>query len=414
MSATSRCDVAIVGGSIAGCITALCYANHGLRVVVLERAREATAYKALCTHFIQPIALPALQHLGLDAALEGIGAVRTRASFWTPAGWIDPPGFYGDDGAPSHAYNIERRLLDPFLRSRAQQHSNVTFQMGHRVTSIERADEWWTLTAQGDDGPLRVQSRLVVAADGRHSLLAGLVGNDARSDANDRGAVFGYFEGVAPPPDNRSLFMLTEPERGFLYPLGNQRALLALYPTATVARSWLSSPVAAVEIIRNYFSAFDGLPDCGSARLTSRLIGYTDYPNLTRSPVHAGVAFVGDAALSLDPLSGVGCGFAIASSYELVTATWPALVDQTALAAPLAQYATAFEQTFLPHATGIKADSRIAKTSAGTNTYRHIASNPALQRAFVDLTGRLISPLRFQQAYMASMIDTTRRARAAT
>ncbi|MFP3386327.1 NAD(P)/FAD-dependent oxidoreductase, partial [Tritonibacter sp. SIMBA_163] len=62
------------------------------------------------------------------------------------------------------------------------------------------------------------------------------------------------------------------------------------------------------------FESFPDCPDLSAARPVPRLRGYRDYPNLVRRPVHRGAAFVGDAALSLDPMSGVGCSFAMTTA----------------------------------------------------------------------------------------------------
>ncbi len=403
----SRYDVVIAGGSVAGCILALCYARRDLKVAVLEQKDNDAAYKMLCTHFVQPIALPVFRSLGLDGPLEDLGAVQTKASFWTPAGWIDPPEDYGDKPDTAYAYNIERRLLDPFLRTQATSREGVDFKMGHRLTRIERQDKDWLVEAQTEKGLVQLQARLLVAADGRHSQIAAMLGNKGDYDENQRSAIFGYFEGVEPPLRNRSIFVLSEPDRGFLYPLCNNRTLLALYVPKAYAQEWQSQGVALEDKIIEYFQQFDGMPDVSGARLASPVLSYSDYPNITRKASFPGVAFVGDAALSLDPLSGVGCGFAAASAAMLEQATWRALHEGQDLDGPLAAYEQDFNKLFLPHARGIKADSMVAKSpEMAVQTYRCVASSASLQRKFVDLTGRIISPGVFQAAYMSTLVKS--------
>src|SRR5689334_14665287 len=99
-------DVIIVGGSVGGCVLALSYARHNLRIALLEQKPVTSDYKKLCTHFIQPMALPVLRGLGLDEAMESAGAIPTKAAFWTPVGWIDPLGDYGGDASTAYAYNM--------------------------------------------------------------------------------------------------------------------------------------------------------------------------------------------------------------------------------------------------------------------------------------------------------------------
>lgn len=400
-----RCDVVIAGGSIAGCILAMCYAQRGLTVTVLEQKDRDDAYKPLCTHFVQPIALPVFQELGLAGPLEDLGALRTKAAFWTSAGWIDPPEDYGNGPETAYAYNVERRLLDPFLRSQAAAYANVDLRMGHRVTRAERTSTGWLVEAQSACGSVSIEGRLLVGADGRQSLIAKLLGNEADHDDNQRAALFGYFEGIEAPARNRSIFVLSEPDRGFLYPLCNERTLLALYVPKATARDWQSTQVPLEQKITAYFQQFPGVPDISEARLVSPVLGYTDYPNMTRKPSFHGAAFVGDAALSLDPLSGVGCSFAAVSAHMLAKATWQALAAGKDLESSLAAYDQNFIKFFLPHARGIKADSVVAKSpEIAMHTYRCVTSSIALQREFVDLTGRIISPGRFQAAYLSTMV----------
>lgn len=402
---SDRYDVVIVGGAVAGCILALSYARKDLKVAVLEQKDNHAGYKVLCTHFVQPIALPVFQKLDLVGPLEAVGALRTKAAFWTDAGWIDPPEDYGADASTAHAYNIERRLLDPFLRSQLASHPEIDLRMGHRVTEVGREDSGWLVKTDGESGPAEFHARLVVATDGRHSPVAAMLGNKGETEENHRSALFGYFEGIPAPPNNRSIFILSEPDRGFLYPLCEGRTLLALYVPKSYALEWQSSGAALEQKIYDYFHRFPGMPDFSNARLASRIFGYADYPNLVRQPVFDGVAFAGDAALSLDPLSGVGCGFAAKSADMLAEATWSALRGGTDLNEPLASYESEFNKLFLPHARGIKADSLIAKSpEMAVQTYRCITSSTRLQKDFVDLTGRIISPARFQAAYASAMV----------
>jgi flavin-dependent dehydrogenase len=383
----------------------MCYAQRGLTVTILEQKDRDDAYKSLCTHFVQPIALPVFQELGLAGPLENLGALRTKAAFWTSAGWIDPPEDYGNGPETAYAYNIERRLLDPFLRSQAASHANVNLRMGHRVARVNRTSAGWLVEAQSANGAVSVEGRLLVAADGRQSVIANLLGNKAENDENQRAALFGYFEGIEPPARNRSIFILSEPDRGFMYPLCNDRTLLALYVPKAAWQDWQSTRAPLEQKITAYFQQFPGVPDISGARLVSPVLGYADYPNMTRKASFHGAAFVGDAALSLDPLSGVGCSFAAVSAQMLAKATARALSADEELGPSLAAYDNEFRKFFLPHARGIKADSVVAKSpEIVMHTYRCVTSSIALQREFVDLTGRIISPGRFQAAYLSTMV----------
>ncbi len=404
-----RFDVGVVGASVAGSIAALYFRRLGARVLVVERRSAIQDYKALCTHFVQPSAIPVLRELKLLEPLVQAGAVRTRAAFWSGSEWIDPPGddAVGDDDA--HAYNIERRILDPMLRA-AVIDSGAELMLGTQASDVRfDADDYALSVTVADHEVKTVHARLLVAADGRRSRLAALVANPEERYANDRAASFAYFDGVAAPAKDRSLFLRRDAEMGFVYPLGQKRALLSAYfPKAGVQSA--GHGARSREHLVNFIASFPDVPNLQHAQISSPLFGYADYPNILRKPTHAGIAFVGDAALSLDPMSGVGCGFAMTSAQLLARSTGVALSGGEDLAASLERYATAFNELLLPHAHGIRADSLIAASSSSRTTFFNIlAQDVDLQRAFIALTGRLISPRTFQQAYLRAAVGKASR-----
>jgi len=66
-------------------------------------------------------------------------------------------------------------------------------------------------------------------------------------------------------------------------------------------------------------------PNLSAARPLGDAILVKDYPNLWREPTVGSIAFVRDALMSIDPLWGVGCGFAFQAADWLVEAVAPAL-----------------------------------------------------------------------------------------
>jgi len=102
--------VAVVGGSIAGCTTAILFAKRGLRVGLLESNPDPSAYKRICTHFIQPSATPTIQRLAVAEAIEAAGGLRNGIWLWTRWGWIRP-GAADAGSAPPYGYNVRRQVL---------------------------------------------------------------------------------------------------------------------------------------------------------------------------------------------------------------------------------------------------------------------------------------------------------------
>ena len=155
-----------------------------------------------------------------------------------------------------------------------------------------------------------------------------------------------------------------------------------------------------------FFAGVPAMPAMNNVTFETQVMGYRDYPNLTRQPVCQDVAFIGDAAQSLDPMSGVGCSFALQTAAMLAQSVEVSLqhgVVNTQLA--LQTYQRQFNEYFPFHARGIIADSLIAKDDQGQkSTFGTILNDPELQRQYRDLTGRLILPAAFQNKFLISKI----------
>jgi flavin-dependent dehydrogenase len=112
---------------------------------LIERHSDPNSFKALCTHFIQPSALPTIERLGLAALIEEAGSIRNGMDVWTRWGWISPP-----EDVP-YGSNIRREKLDPMLRRLAAQTPGVEYmpdwsarnliEEGGCVTGVEVRDQ---------------------------------------------------------------------------------------------------------------------------------------------------------------------------------------------------------------------------------------------------------------------------------
>ena len=74
-------DVAVVGASIAGSTAATLLAREGASVALIERHSDPNAYTALCTHFIQPSAIPTIERLMFSVAARDERAARRFHAF---------------------------------------------------------------------------------------------------------------------------------------------------------------------------------------------------------------------------------------------------------------------------------------------------------------------------------------------
>ena len=315
-------DVAIVGASIGGCTAAMFFARRGLRVALIERKVDPHAYKKVCTHFIQPSAVPTLERLGITAAIEAAGGLRNRLEVHTRWGWIR-----GSETGQRYGYNLRRETLDPLLRTLAATTVGVDFMPGasaKRLLEHEGRIVGVEIARQGRPASA-VHARLVVAADGRQSRLAELAGVPAKSRANNRFTYFTYYRDLPLCSAVNSQFWHLEPELAYAFSNDDRLTLLGVFLPHDRLAEWKR------DVQGNFVRLWERVPGCPPLRTAEQvgeMRGMTHMPNISRRAAWRGMALIGDAALSLDPIWGTGCGFAFQSAEWLVDCAADALCHE--------------------------------------------------------------------------------------
>ena len=305
-------DVAIVGGGPAGSALAIQLARMGISTLVIERQREPE-WRA-CGVFSSPLTRDRLVDVGLSETdikalarpisalrLETLGGAACRIEY-----------------AHGHANGFDRVRLDAALLARARE-AGADVRTATVVSSVElpaahadhaRLEVSPTVVAPTGERQT-IKARVVVGADGPHSIVARAGGLGGRSrlkkfgltyQREDPGAasagqpmegrfVFGrgWYAGVAPVPEGRVNIGIVLPGK------------------------WVSSPpsITADRLI----GQFRGPPDAWmNAPITE---DYRAAGTLEHRPDRvSGKSFllVGDAAGFIDPLSGEGLHRALVSS----------------------------------------------------------------------------------------------------
>lgn len=249
-------SVAIVGGGPVGIVAALLLIRAGVDTVVLERYPSMLA--APKAHLISPRSLEILAAAGVPLErLEALAPPRAnntkawyvnslagRAFGWRPY----EPGTAR--GQFAERLNLAQPLLERALRAQLEAVAPGALRTAHRWTSSTTDEDGVTSEIIGPDGPYRLRSSYLIAADGAGSSIRGSLGIGMQGP---------------PPPDARAtihfeadLRDLVDGRQGMLYFVGNARTegtLLAYDPASTWA--YLCAPLAsdtaqqdAVEIIR--------------------------------------------------------------------------------------------------------------------------------------------------------------------
>jgi len=316
-------DVIVVGASLAGCTAAILYGRAGLKVALIERQPENDAYKKLCTHYIQASAKPVLDRLGLSERIESAGGIRNSMAIWTKAGWIKPSATHH---FPAYGYSLRREKLDPLIRQLVGDTAGVDLFLGQAVRALVRDGDGRVSGIVSSEQKSRqnhqFRGRLIVAADGHYSKVAELAGVKGRQWQNGRFGYFAYYRHLPLQTGNAAQIWFRQPDVAYAFPNEEGITLIAYMPTHEKLPLFKPDPLTALE---QHFATLPDGPDMQKAERISPVLGMLKGEFHLRSAAAPGLALVGDAAASTDPLWGCGCGWAFESSAWLVEATASAL-----------------------------------------------------------------------------------------
>lgn len=332
MASRAEHDVAIVGASLAGCTAAILLARAGASVALIEKQPDPAAFKRMCSHLVQPSAVPTVERLGLYEPMLAAGAQRSRLHNWTRWGWIEPTS-----RREAYCLNLRRELLDPMLRELAAAEPGVELMLGQKATRLLRDGERVAGVAVRDrDGSEReIGARLTVGADGRDSPVAAMAPVKEKTHPHGRIAYGGYFEGPRTRfwPDGAIWFL--DPDFAAAFPTDRDQVFYIAMVGKDRAPEFKADPGRALV---EHVAAVPEAPPIRESRLAEPVLGKIEMPNRVRGPVAPGLALVGDAALATDPLFGVGCGFAFQSGEWLADSVSPSLRGVDSLENGLRRY----------------------------------------------------------------------------
>jgi 2-polyprenyl-6-methoxyphenol hydroxylase-like FAD-dependent oxidoreductase len=310
-------DAIIVGARVAGSATALLLAREGLRVLVVDRATFPS--DTLSTHQVQLPGVARLAKWGLLDRLVAAGTPPTRRLLFDPGPVALEASIRGSIYSPRRTV-LDKILVDAAREAGAEVRENVvvedllTDQAG-RVTGVRCREKRGSTTTE--------PARLVVGADGKHSLVATTVKAPrykelpARTVAYytywadvplDRGEVYLRDQrsiGAWPTNDGLVMTYVGAPARDFAEFRRDPEASLLAALDLTGPPAPTGGPGAS-EI-----SVGDLGKRVREGRRAERLRGTPDLPNFFRKPYGPGWALVGDAGYVLDPITAQGISDAL-------------------------------------------------------------------------------------------------------
>ena len=291
-------DVAIAGAGPAGAIAALVLARAGVRVKLFDRARFPR--HKLCGDTVNPGALALLERLGVAHAAGGfaIDGMLITGSYGVRVDGRYPAGV---SGRAILREDFDRALLLAAADAGAAVEQEVLVQGA--ASSGGAIDG---LFVAGRDGSAkRVNARLVIAADGRHSRVARSVGLGRYPQWPRRWAVGGYFSDVVGLTTSGEMHVRSRYYLG-VAPLAGG---LTNACVVTSDRRRLRDPTALL------LEALRADPELSDRFRGARLVS----PPVVLGPLAVdatsagvpGLLLAGDAAGFIDPMTGDGLRFAI-------------------------------------------------------------------------------------------------------
>ncbi len=331
-------DAIVIGARCAGSPTAMLLARQGYRVLLLEKATFPSDVPR--GHVIQAPGVALLAEWGLlDRVLASNSPPISSITFDLGALTLT--------GMPEGAVNLAPRhgILDKILADAAVE-SGVELREGFLVQEILLDGERVTgIRGHGLDGiQVTEQAKIVIGADGLHSLVAQAVhAPEYHTKAPLTCSYFTYFSDL--PTEKISLYVRNT-YFIVVFPTNDNKTCIGIqFPGAEL-------PSFRADIAGNFMRVIELIPELAervrNATQAERFLGATDIPNFFRKPYGPGWALVGDAGYHKDPYTAQGITDAFLGARLLTEAIDAGLRGIRPMEEALADYEQQRNQDALP------------------------------------------------------------------
>ena len=290
-------DLAIVGGGLAGSALAIKMAEHGARVLVIERETEFR--DRVRGEWLAPWGTKEARELGLIGVLEAAGA---HATPWNISRSGKPRWQSTPEGDLPLAFShpaLQERMIE------AAEIAGATVVRGARATDVATGLVP-SVTYIVDGREVTARAALVVGAEGRGALSRRAVDRREHEHRSER-LLAGVLIGNVDAPEGTSYYLIRKGASGLtmVYPRGDG-----------YARAYVFIPGAEPSLFRGdggFERAMDLAIECGvpaevlaGATQEGPLAAFKTSDSSVETPYRDGVALVGDSAGISDPTWGMG------------------------------------------------------------------------------------------------------------
>jgi menaquinone-9 beta-reductase len=317
-------DVLIVGAGPAGSACALALARAGFDTAIIEK-KSFPRTKA-CGEYLNSGTVRRIDELGMTEAVAPHAATLRGARISSSGITVELP-------FASPAWSVPRRTLDEVLL-RAACAAGAKLLPGRADRVVDEAGRA-TVEFTDSNGARRMTARIVVGADGMHSIVAPAIANRVAAEKHRLFALGGHYDGFEPLKECIEIYV----GRGTYAarnPLGERSANVIVALPPALLRTWRGDVEAS---FREHATRTSGgrwnlttVTPC-SERVASPLT-LALRPMIGRS-----VLVIGDAAAFVDPFIGQGIFLAFGSAARAAKAIGNILLGRQDSRVALRSYA---------------------------------------------------------------------------
>jgi menaquinone-9 beta-reductase len=372
-------DVVIAGAGPAGAAAGHLLARAGVDVVVLERARFPRDKS--CGDGVTAHSVDILDDMGVTFESFGNRAIRTFGGLiGGPSGETFEAAPPLHKGRPVECWVVPRMVLDEAVANAAAK-AGAKLVQGATVTRVVRNNGGCGGVEYNDgSGVQTLAAKVVIGADGAHSIVAKSLGVSASPRRHLGYALRAYYNGVEGLNRDLEIYYFDRdllPGYGWVFPTGPSTANvgIGLYSgelerSARKLRDILDDFIASEPNVKDRFR---------SASQCGRAVGWPlPVSTVHRPTVFDGAMLCGDAASLIDPLTGEGIWTALVSGRSAAKAALAALRANDASRHILAVH----EREWRSVAGGYLSSGRLLKNLAKSATLLNLIVRRARDSAY--------------------------------
>lgn len=351
-------DVLVVGGGPAGTAAALTLATYGVRSILVERTNYSTQRIG---ETLPPDVRVPLARLGVWERFVAAGYLPSTGirSAWGDALPYEQSFVFNPY---ANGWHVDRRAFDAMLAAAAVERGVRAIRNGRVRDRPAMHDGAWHAVVETGERRLNIAARFMIDAGGRGAHTARMLG--ARRVAHDgMVAAYGYMRGpesaTGGGADDGGATLIEAVEEGWWYsaPLPDGSAVCAFMTDADICsrlglyrpERWLrlmnAAPLTSAAMHGRHLLAEPAIAAAGSVRVLP--------------PVGDRWLAAGDAAFTMDPLSGQGVPRALTSGLRAAEAVRAWLLgDAEAPAVYAAELEAAFDAYLITRAEYYRRESR--------------------------------------------------------